>query len=342
MQNTYLIIGGAGFIGSNAAEYFLNQGHRVIIFDNFSRSGCVANSEWLKSLASGGSLEIVKCDVIDVNQEVLKNLVEKADFVLHLAAQVAVTTSVIDPRADFLTNAFGTFNVLEAVRLSKKRPGLIYASTNKVYGGLENLAVIENDTRYVFRDVPSVSETQPLDFHSPYGCSKGAADQYVRDYSRIFGLKTAVCRQSCIYGTRQFGVEDQGWVAWFIIAVQTGKKITVYGNGKQVRDLLFVTDLVRLYDTICNNFDRVSGSIFNVGGGENNTLSLLEFLDILSKKMGRPIQYTAGDIRPGDQPIYISDNSLAKSKLDWVPKVDVNHGIEKLWVWVKNNPSLFV
>lgn len=341
MKQTYLIIGGAGFIGCNAAEYFLAKGHAVIVFDNFSRRGAEDNVAWLKTLNNKENLEVIVGDITDKNTTILAQAVERADYVIHLAAQVAVTTSVTNPGHDFFTNAWGTFNLLEVIRTSAKRPAIIYASTNKVYGGLEQVPTVENDERYSFVDRAGVSEDTPLDFHSPYGCSKGAADQYVRDYARMYGLKTAVCRQSCIYGPRQFGIEDQGWVAWFIIATVTGQPITIYGNGKQVRDLLYVGDLVQLYDVIFQNINSVTGTIFNIGGGPDNTLSLLEFLKILGEKKGQSIPYTTGGTRPGDQPIYVSDISYAQKVLGWVPAVNVQKGIDILWQWVQNNVDLF-
>jgi len=341
MSQTYLIIGGAGFIGSNSAAYFLQKGHNVIIFDNFSRNGAEDNEEWLKSLGAGENLKVVRGDITINEGKDLEPFIKRVDYVLHLAAQVAVTTSVVDPQTDFLTNALGTFNVLEMIRKSKNHPSLIYSSTNKVYGGLEDLQVREGERRYEFVDSRGVPESQLLDFHSPYGCSKGAADQYVRDYSRIYNLKTVVCRQSCIFGPRQFGIEDQGWVAWFIIATVLSKDITIYGNGKQVRDLLYVEDLVKLFDMLFQQIESISGSIFNIGGGFENSLSLLEFLDILSEKAGRKVEYKTDSIRPGDQPIYISDISLVKERVGWQPSTTVNEGIEYLWRWVNKNKSLF-
>ena len=214
-----------------------------------------------------------------------------ADAVLHLAGQVAVTTSVADPRADFEINALGTFNVLEAVRTAAGgRPAVLYSSTNKVYGNLEHVRVVERDGRYAYEDRPvGVDEAEPLDFHSPYGCSKGAGDQYVRDYARIYGLKTVVFRQSCIYGTRQFGIEDQGWIAWFCVAAMTGQPFTIFGDGKQIRDTLWVGDLVDAYERALERIDAVSGEVFNVGGGPANTLSLHELVAMLERAFGRQL-----------------------------------------------------
>ncbi len=335
-----LITGGAGFIGVNAADHFLNEGWEVTVLDNFSRKGTDINKAFLEKSHTKG-LSIVKADVVK-DQAVLNKLCNDVDVVLHLAAQVAVTTSVVDPRSDFLCNALGTFNVLEAVRASSKKPILIYASTNKVYGGLENLNVEEGEDRYSFgKSVPEggVSEMQLLDFHSPYGCSKGAADQYVRDYSRLYGLKTVVFRQSCIYGPHQMGVEDQGWVAWFMIAAMFGRPITIYGNGKQVRDLLYVDDLVAAYDVAIQKIDKVSGQVFNMGGGLENSLSLLQFLVILKNDLKMDVEYSFGDVRPGDQPIFISNNYKFYEATAWKPKIDVRKGIENLLQWLQNNKN---
>ena len=334
MIKKILIIGGAGFIGSNATAYFLGKGESVTILDNFSRSGSLSNLKWLKSLK--GKLRVVKADV-RYDQKILSKEVSLVDAVIHLAAQVAVTTSVVNPREDFEINALGTFNVLEAVRLSKKQPILIYSSTNKVYGGMESVTIKKLPTRYAYKDLTrGVPESFPLDFHSPYGCSKGTADQYVRDYSRIYGLKTVVFRQSCIYGPRQFGIEDQGWVAWFIIAINSGKPITVYGDGKQVRDLLYVEDLVSAYDLAIQKISKVSGEVFNIGGGPSNTMSIWkEFLPILEDLFHKKIHSKSASWRPGDQLIYVSDISKAKKLLGWKPRVGVKQGITRLFDWVR-------
>lgn len=331
-----LITGGAGFIGCNAAARYIRRGAKVIVLDDLSRPGASLNLEWLRSV---GSFEFVEGDIRD--HELLGKLFareKKIGTVLHLAAQVAVTTSVTDPRNDFETNALGTFNVLEAIRESGQSPVIIFSSTNKVYGNLDDMPVREEETRYAFGgNKTAVREDQPLDFHSPYGCSKGSADQYVRDYSRIYGLKTVVMRQSCIYGPRQFGIEDQGWVAWFIIAAFTGKKITVYGDGKQVRDILFMDDLLDSFDTAIGNIDRCAGKVFNIGGGPANTISLLEFLALLEEFLGRKIDYSFADWRPGDQKIYVSDISRAAQELNWKPRVSNREGIKKLFDWVSEN-----
>jgi len=329
-----LITGGAGFIGVNAVRRFAGRGWGVTIFDNFSRKGTEYNAQKLQEDLSG-RFSIVRGDV-RTDQVTLRALMEQHDVVLHLAAQVAVTTSVVNPREDFECNALGTFNVLEAVRQSERKPAVLYSSTNKVYGGLEHLSVEEQDRRYVFaRGVEAVSEETPLDFHSPYGCSKGAADQYVRDYARLYGLKTVVFRQSCIYGPHQMGVEDQGWVAWFLIAGLFGRPVQIYGNGKQVRDLLYVDDLITCYERAVEKIDAVGGKIFNLGGGPRNTLSLLEFLELLKRDHGLKLSYTFASTRPGDQPIFISDNSTAARVLQWEPQVGVREGIGRLVAWLK-------
>ena len=247
MARKILITGGAGFIGSNYACRRIINGDEITIFDNLSRKGARENLEWISSTAHEKSFTFIEGDIR--NYDLLKSAVKAKDIIIHLAAQVAVTSSVNDPAFDFSVNASGTFNVLEAARMSGKRPLVIYASTNKVYGEIKGASVIEEKTRYAFEDLPAgISEKQALDFHSPYGCSKGCGDQYVRDYSRIYHFPTIVFRQSCIYGKRQFGIEDQGWVAWFVIAAVMGKQITIYGDGKQVRDLLYIDDLMNAYD----------------------------------------------------------------------------------------------
>ncbi len=264
-------------------------------------------------------------------------------MVVHLAGQVAVTTSVIHPQEDFEINAQGTLNVLEAARNSTQNPIVLYASTNKVYGGMEDIQVVENANNYRYLDYPhGISEEFPLDFHSPYGCSKGSGDQYVRDYHRIYGLPTVVLRQSCIYGPRQFGVEDQGWLAWFIIAVLTGKQISIYGNGKQVRDVLFVNDLLDAYDASIENIDTAAGRIYNIGGGSEQMISVWkEFSPILEEMLNKKIPVAWGDWRPGDQKIYVSDIRKAQNELGWEPKISVRDGLQLLFNWAQNNIFLF-
>jgi len=339
-----LITGGAGFIGCNAAKRFIDKGYEVAVLDNLSRKGSKENLGWLKQQ---GEFEFIDCDIRDYAKVkkifVPKGLRENSiDVVLHLAAQVAVTTSVLNPVEDFQINVLGTFNLLEAVRENKLDPIFIYASTNKVYGGMTDIKVIEKNGRYEYESLPEgISENRILDFHSPYGCSKGAADQYVRDYSRIYGLRTVVVRQSCIYGYRQFGVEDQGWVAWFTIAASLDKPITIYGDGKQVRDVLFIDDLVDAYEKAIDNIETASGKIYNIGGGPNNKMSLLELISFLKRFLNKKIEYSFSDWRPGDQPVFVSNIEKARDELSWKPETDVETGVKKLSDWVNENRLLF-
>lgn len=330
-----LITGGAGFIGINTAAYFLKKGNEISIYDNLSRKGSRINLAWIKKQYP--KVRCIEGDVKDFAK--LRKEVEGKDVIFHFAGQVAVTTSVENPREDFEANTLGTFNVLEAVRLSRSKPIVIDSSTNKVYGGLENIEVIEKKTRYEFKNLKNgVAEDMNLNFHSPYGCSKGAADQYVRDYARIYGLKTVVFRQSCIYGPHQFGVEDQGWVAWFLIAVHLNKPIVIYGNGKQVRDLLYIDDLLKAFDLAIKHIDKTTGQIYNIGGGPDNSISIwLEFKPLLEKLTGKKIKETFSSLRPGDQPIYVSNIEKAKRDFGWKPQVGIEKGIKKLYMWVNKN-----
>jgi CDP-paratose 2-epimerase len=262
---------------------------------------------------------------------------------LHLASQVAVTTSVADPRHDFEVNALGTLNVLEAVRTAAAGgPAVLYASTNKVYGGMEEMHIVERDGRYAYADCPGgVSEEAPLDFHSPYGCSKGCGDQYVIDYSRIYGLRTVSLRQSCIYGTRQFGIEDQGWIAWFCVAATMGRPFTIYGDGKQIRDALWVGDLLDCYERALARIDVVSGQAFNVGGGPANTLSLNELVAKLAHAFARRFDVPYAAWRPGDQRVFVADVSKARRLLGWEPTTKIDEGVDRLLRWVRENSNLF-
>ena len=330
------IFGGAGFIGSNAAAHCLRGGRRVAIFDDLSRRGAQRNLEWLRTL---GEVDFTQADIRSADA-VAGFFAERApfDLALHLAGQTAVTRSVENPREDFEINALGTLNVLEALRALAHPPPLIYASTNKVYGAQESQQLREEATRWEFLDLPAgVSESFPLDLHSPYGCSRGAGDQYVRDYARIYGLPTVVFRQSCIYGPRQFGVEDQGWVAWFAIAALLGRRITLYGDGKTVRDLLFVDDLVEAFERARRRIKAVSGEIFNIGGGPRRRVSLLETIALLERRLGRKIETFFAPARPGDQKVYYTDIGKARALLDWEPKVGVNEGIGRLLDWLRQN-----
>jgi len=340
-----LVTGGAGFIGSHVAEFYAQKGYDVTVFDSLSRAqllgkgnkSVIYNWEYLKNY---NNIRLVKGDITNLKQ--LEKVCGDVEAIVHTAAQTAVTTSLRDPQTDFSINTLGTFNVLEAARKSKNNPAILYCSTNKVYGdNVNKINIIENKTRYVFENEfkNGFPETFPIDLceHTPYGCSKLAGDLYVQDYSRIYNLKTVVFRMSCIYGTRQFGVEDQGWVAWFTIATITGKPITIYGDGKQVRDVLYISDLVEAYDAFLQKKNQLSGEVFNLGGGPENTLSLLELLDMLETLTGKRNKVTFSDWRPSDQKVYISDISKAKEKLDWVPKTSPRIGVEKLVKWLLEN-----
>ncbi len=335
-----LITGGLGFIGCNLAKRFSERGDEIIIFDNLLRKGSEANLAWLQE---NGAVCLVNGDIRDYKAlEGVFDVHQDIGAVFHLAAQVAVTMSVANPREDFEINALGTFNLLEAIREGGHDPVLIYSSTNKVYGRMEDLSVLERDARYEYQKLSQgVGEDRPLDFHSPYGCSKGAADQYVLDYSRIYGLRAVSFRQSCIYGYRQFGLEDQGWVAWFTIAAVLGKAITIYGDGKQVRDVLFIDDLVDLYILAVENIDHCRGKAYNIGGGPKNTLSLLELISRLENLMDRKLDYSFSNWRPGDQPVFICDIRRVQADLGWQPRVDVDEGIHRLFDWVSSHRHLF-
>lgn len=335
-----LITGGAGFIGCNAARYFAARNWRVTVLDNLSRQGTDSNLEWLHEAAS---FDFMQVDVR--NREAVERVFadNRFDAVIHLAAQVAVTTSVTDPRTDFAVNAIGTFNVLEAVRQYCPEAVFIFASTNKVYGKIAGAESELRGNRYGYTNRPSgIAESEPLDFLSPYGCSKGAADQYTLDYARIYGIPATSFRQSCIYGHRQFGVEDQGWVAWFAIASILGRDITIFGDGKQVRDVLHVDDLVRAYEAAILAPDKVAGQAFNVGGGPGQILSLLDLIDLIERRRKRKIPLRWDDWRPGDQQVYISDIRKLQRALDWKPEVSVANGVTQLMDWVESNREAFL
>jgi CDP-paratose 2-epimerase len=341
MSRNYFITGGAGFIGSNYVSRLLERGEKVTIYDNLSRAGAPRNLAWLQEKFGEAAFRLTVGDVRDAT--LLTESSHTADVIIHLAAQVAVTTSVVKPREDFEINAWGTFNVLEAARLNERMPVILYASTNKVYGGMEDVKVVEDASRWRYADLPmGCPETQPLDFHSPYGCSKGTGDQYVRDYARIYGLPSVVLRQSCIYGPRQFGVEDQGWVAWMIIAAVTGRPLTIYGDGKQIRDVLHVDDLLNAYDAAIAKIDKARGQVYNLGGGPENTMSIwTEFGPLLEELLGKPVPVARGDWRPGDQKVFVADIRKAGRELEWKPKVGVEQGVQRLFEWVKENEGLF-
>jgi CDP-paratose 2-epimerase len=337
-----IVTGGAGFIGSNVAAAFLGDGHRLTILDTLARPGTEHNLEWLQSLAPRGALRFVRGDV--QNADLVHALLGAKDVqqVFHFAAQTAVTTSVSAPREDLEVNILGTHNVLEAIRTSRAAapPVLFYTSTNKVYGALPNRASIETATRYQFRDPAiarwGIGENEPLDFHSPYGCSKGAADQYVHDYARIYDLPTVVFRMSCIYGPRQFGTEDQGWVAHFMLAAAAGRPLTIYGDGKQVRDLLYIDDLVRAFKLAALHIGTTAGNVYNMGGGPPNTISIwAELQPRLEQLAGRPVRARTMTWRPGDQPVYVSDTRKAKRDFNWQPTIGLDEGLRRLWNWAE-------
>ena len=343
-----LVTGGAGFVGSHVSEYYAKKGDEVIVFDNLSRGETLKTADRRESsinynwnhLKNVENIELVKGD-IRKEDEIIK-AAEGVDAVIHAAAQVAVTSSVNDPRMDFEINALGTFNVLEAARKSENDPAVVYCSTNKVYGeNVNQVPVKEEDTRHVFDGIDGVPEILSIDLceHTPYGCSKLAGDLYVQDYAELYGLKTAVFRMSCIYGTRQFGNEDQGWVAHFVISTVMGKPLTIYGDGKQVRDILYVSDLVRACDIFLES-NKKSG-VYNIGGGPNNTISLLELLDLLEEETGRRSEITFSTWRPSDQKVYISDITKAKKELGWEPKIEPKEGIKELIEWIKEKENVF-
>ena len=341
-----LVTGGAGFIGTNLVSRMLRHGHSVTIYDNLSRKGTHRNLGWLKSLEDApGRLKFVLGDVRDARGLAVTVAAEQPDGIFHFAAQVAVTTSVVDPRTDFEVNAGGTLNLLEAARACRSNPFVVFTSTNKVYGGMEDVEIAERGTRYEYADPAyhlGVDERRPLDFHSPYGCSKGAADQYVRDYYRIYGLRTTVFRMSCIYGPHQFGNEDQGWVAHFIISAVLGLPLTIYGDGKQVRDVLYVEDLARAFEAVANDAERTAGHVYNVGGGPENVLSVWsEFAPMLQQLSGKTLDPTWSTWRPGDQRVYVSNTHRIAQDLGWWPRVSVREGVQRLYQWVlQNEPGI--
>ena len=331
-----LIIGGAGFIGTNASLLFEKKKFEIFILDDFSRKGTFQNLKVIKKIKK---VKIFKVDIRNFNQ--VSNIIKKIkpNLILHLAAQVAVTKSIQNPRNDFEINILGSFNVLESCRLYSKKSLIIYSSTNKVYGKIDFKPKIDG-LRYKIKKSYATNEKQNLDFHSPYGCSKGSADQYFIDYSRIYKLNTVVLRQSCIYGKNQYGIEDQGWVAWFAIAFLLKKNITIYGNGKQIRDILFVDDLVDLFYQIYLNKKKCIGNTFNVGGGLNNTLSLLELVKILRKKYKLNTNLSFSKERDGDQNIFISDNSKITKITKWKPKTDYFTGLNEMLKWINENSKI--
>lgn len=336
-----MIFGGAGFIGSNWARYLLTKTDvRVQVFDNLSRRGVRHNLDALQETAKNSDrLRITIGDVR--NAELVNEAVSSANEIYHFAAQVAVTSSLEDPRFDFDVNVGGTINILEAARRTGRRPLLVFTSTNKVYGHLNSYRVSFTPSRCDFAAADAISESQPLDFYSPYGCSKGAADQYVHDYARIYGLPTVVFRMSCIAGPSQFGNEDQGWVAHFLYSALKEKEISIYGDGRQVRDVLAVQDLVRAFDAVRLHRERVAGQVFNVGGGRKNSISLLELMEEIRDLTGIAPQYQFHPARPGDQLVYVTDYSKLQRLTGWRPKMNVPDIIESIYAWWKDHHGLF-
>lgn len=343
-----LITGGCGFLGSNLAAEFIKKNYEIFIIDSLEREGSLDNLNWLNSFAKKDQLTFLKANIC--NQEIILKFFKKFsqfDFICHVAGQVAMTKSITNPRKDFETNLQGTFNILECSRMYSPKSFLAYSSTNKVYGDLNSLELIETDTRYKLKDFPNgLDEKIPLDFSTPYGCSKGSADQYVRDWSRVFGLKTVVFRHSSIYGGRQFSSIDQGWVGWFCkkaleqrIAKNKNKKIipfTISGTGKQVRDVLNAKDLVNLYCCAYSKKEDISGEIFNIGGGYKNSLSLIELFAILEDKLSlSKLHYSKINRRTSDQDCFIANIEKAKNLLDWEPKISCIEGIESMLNWSK-------
>ena len=334
----YLVTGGCGFLGSNISKMIIENGDDLIVFDNLSRFGSYQNLEWLKTY---GEFEFIHGDIRNAND--VDHLLEcfKPDYIYHLAGQVAMTTSILDPRMDFEVNALGSFNLLNAVRLYSPNSAVIYSSTNKVYGGLEQFDYIENDKRYECIDYPDgFDESVNLEFHSPYGSSKGSADQYMQDFARIYGVRTVVFRHSSMYGGRQYSTSDQGWVGWFVkkaLDIRDGnatERFTISGNGKQVRDLLFADDCVKLYLKASENIDCIAGRAFNIGGGLANSSSILELFDTLNSKLSITMDYEKLPPRASDQKVFIADTSAISSLIDWAPLVEKDEGIERMIAWV--------
>lgn len=331
-----LITGGAGFVGSNLAHRLLSTGERVRLLDNLSRAGVERNLRWL--IETHGDL--VDIEVPDIrNFSIIKKAVRDASQVFHFAAQVAVTSSLVDPIEDFEINARGTLNLLEAIRATENPPPLVFTSTNKVYGNLADLEFTKERTRYAPSDDSihrcGINESRPLDFHSPYGCSKGAADQYVTDFARTYRIPALVFRMSCIYGPHQYGNEDQGWVAHFVIRSMSGKPITIYGDGMQVRDILFIDDLINAFLLAQQHIKRLTGNAFNIGGGPTNSISLLELLDLLAELHGGDLSVHFEDWRAADQRYYVADTSKFSGLTGWKPQVSVNEGVKRLYDWIR-------
>ena len=334
-----LVTGGAGFIGSNLSNRLLSQGKEVTIFDDLSRKGVEKNLEWLRENHPKG-LNFIKGDIRNFDE--VKGAAEGADTIFHTAAQVAVTDSLDNPKQDFDINALGAINVLEAARKSDTDPVVLFTSTNKVYGNLADVALEETKTRHDYKSMKSgVPSERPIAPHTPYGCSKGAADSYMLDYARIYGLRTVTFRMSCIYGTRQFGTVDQGWVMYFLLTHIQNSHLTIYGDGKQVRDVLFIDDLVNAFEKALEKINKTKGKAYSIGGGPDKTLSLLELISFVEEFTGKKYERSFADWRPGDQKVYYSDLSLAKRDFEWAPSIAPQDGVKQLYEWITSNPGLF-
>jgi CDP-paratose 2-epimerase len=334
-----LVTGGSGFIGTNLAHALASAGRRVRLLDNLSRAGVEKNLRWLQE-THGNRISIEVADVRDA--AAVQRAMAGVETVFHFAAQVAVTTSLADPRHDFEVNALGTLNVLEAARAQAEPPAVLFTSTNKVYGGMEDVRLRLRGMRYEPEDhlrVCGFDEERPLDFHSPYGSSKGTADQYVLDYARSYGLRTAVFRMSCIYGPHQFGTEDQGWVAHFLIRALKDQPVTLYGDGMQVRDILFVEDLVQAFLLAERRIGEIAGQAFNMGGGPANTISLLELIDLIGQLHGQKPVVRFDGWRTGDQRWYVSDTRKMEAATGWRAQVNVREGISRLYHWLQETRS---
>ena len=336
-----LVTGGAGFIGCNIANRLAEDGHEVLVYDALSRPGVEKNLAWLKE-RHAGMITSITADIRDEDE--LARAAREAKAVFHMAAQVAVTTSLVDPREDFEINLRGTINLLDALRLKGGDTPVIFASTNKVYGDLADIDFRLEGQRYVPQDEAvarhGIGEDRPLDFHTPYGCSKGAADQYVLDYSRSFGIPTAVVRMSCIYGMRQMGTEDQGWVAHFLIRALEGQPITLYGDGHQVRDIMDVRNAVEAYVRAWENIDKVNGRAFNLGGGPDNAVSLRELIAYMGELLGREVEVRLDDWRAGDQRYFVADTRRIREALGLEPAVPWKEGVALLVDWLREARGL--
>lgn len=341
-----LITGGAGLVGSHIAEYYAKRDERVIVLDNLMRSQLFGydkksveyNWHWLERFPN---IQLIKGDVRN-EEDVRRAIGQGVDVVIHTAGQPGVPLSIRIPKEDFNINAFGTLNVLECVRQKCPNATFVYCSTNKVYGeNVDNIPLKEQGTRYVYKEIKGISEEMSIDHtgHTPYGVSKYVGDLYTQEYARIYGMKTAVFRMSCTYGTRQFGFEDQGWIAWFIIAILSNKPIMIYGDGKQVRDVLYVDDLIRAYDLFIRS--DIKHAVWNIGGGDENTMSLNEFIDFLQKETGKKAKITFNDWRLSDQKVYISDINKINKELGWKPYISPEYGCRTLITWVKEHIALF-